>query len=343
VAEDGTVAVPLVGGTSDDPGALPARPGGAPAADGAGPALEQAVSSVVLDQGFAVRFAVAAFVAGGHVLLEDVPGVGKTLFAKALARGVGGTFGRVQGTSDLLPTDLTGVSTFDPEARSWRFEPGPLFHHVVLVDELNRATPRTQAALLEAMAERQVTVDGETYLLPDPFLVVATQNPQGDLGTFPLVGGQRDRFMVSLSLGLASREAELHLVAGHGGTRALSDVAPVAGLPVWAELRHQLDEVHADAAVLEYAVDLAGAVRQAVGGWTPSTRATLDLVRFAKAHAVVTGRNYVAPDDVQVSAVPVLAHRILDATRTGLPAAQVLVDDIVRTKVPPPERPSVRW
>ncbi len=175
---------------------------------GAAGALVDRAASVLLGSREPIVLAVDAFLAGGHVLFEDVPGVGKTLLAKALARSIGGTFGRVQGTPDLLPSDLTGISYLDEDRRSWVFRPGPLFHNVVLVDEINRATPRTQSALLEAMAEGQVTVDGTTHQLPDPFLVLATQNPQvDDPGTFPLVAGQRDRFAVSVSLGLPGRAA----------------------------------------------------------------------------------------------------------------------------------------
>jgi MoxR-like ATPase len=301
------------------------------------------VSSVVLGQEYTVRMAVAAFLAGGHVLLEDVPGVGKTLFAKALARAIGGSFGRVQGTSDLLPTDLTGVSVFNPENASWTFEEGPLFHNVVLVDELNRSTPRTQSALLEAMAEHQVTADGVSHALPDPFLVVATQNPHGDLGTFPLVGGQRDRFMVSLSLGMTGRDTELALVGGLGGVASLDHLAAVAPQDVWRSVRASIDELYADPQVLAYAVDVVIAVRAMVGGFAPSTRATLDLVRFAKAHALTCGRDYLTPDDVQAGAVPVLAHRVIDMTRTDLGAARAMVYDAVAAGAPPVARPGYEW
>src|SRR3954447_24413875 len=206
-------------------------------------ALIQQVTGVVLGDPGPMHLAVAAFLAGGHVLLEDIPGVGKTLLAKALARSVGGSFGRIQGTPDVLPSDLTGVSVYDDSTRSWVFHPGPLFHHVVLVDELNRATPRTQSALLEAMAEGQVTVDGTARPLPQPFLVVATQNPVGDLGTFPMVAGQRDRFSVSLSLGLPGRAAELQLIGGSGGEPALDRLAPIADARQWLALRAAVDNV----------------------------------------------------------------------------------------------------
>jgi MoxR-like ATPase len=302
-------------------------------------ALVDGASGVLIGDPQPVRVAAAAFLAGGHILFEDIPGVGKTLLAKALARLIGGSFGRVQGTPDLLPSDLTGVTVFDDDSRSWNFHPGPLFHNVVLSDELNRATPRTQSALLEAMAERQVTVDGVSHALPDPFLVIATQNPQsGDLGTFPLVAGQRDRFAVSLSLGLPGRDAELRVLNGQGGENALSALQAVAPLTRWIELRLALDDVYVHSAVLQYALDLVDAVRQRAGSRQPiSTRAALMMVRISRAHAMVVGRDHVAPDDVQAVAVAVLAHRILDATNDDLPTARTWIAEFVRqVPVPPP-------
>jgi MoxR-like ATPase len=305
-------------------------------------ALVDRAQQVLIGDPEPVRLAAAAFVAGGHVLFEDIPGVGKTLLAKTLARLIGGTFGRVQGTPDLLPSDLTGVTVFDDDTRAWPFHPGPLFHNVVLADELNRATPRTQSALLEAMAERQVTVDGVSHRLPEPFLVVATQNPQtGDLGTFPLVAGQRDRFAVSLSLGLPGREAELAVLAGAGGEVALDLLEPVAPLSRWHELRAQVDLVYAHPAVARYTLDLVDAVRQRAGSSQPiSTRAALMLLRVARGHAMVAGRDHVAPDDVQRVVVAVLAHRILDAANDDLPTARAWITEFVRqVAVPPPAPP----
>ncbi len=301
--------------------------------------LVHGASRVLIGDPQPIRIAAAAFLAGGHILFEDIPGVGKTLLAKTLARLIGGSFGRVQGTPDLLPSDLTGVTVFEDDTRSWTFHPGPLFHNVVLADELNRATPRTQSALLEAMAERQVTVDGVSHPLPDPFLVVATQNPQsGDLGTFPLVAGQRDRFAVSLSLGLPGREAELQVLNGHGGEVALDAVQSIAPLGRWIELRRALDGVYVHPAVMRYALDLIDAVRQRAGSRQPiSTRAALMLVRVARGHAMVAGRDHVAPDDVQAVAVAVLAHRILDAANDDLPTARSWIIEFVRqVPVPPP-------
>jgi len=315
---------------------------GPPATDQAGAirALVDQVSGVVLGDPTPIRLAAAAFLAGGHVLFEDVPGVGKTLLAKALARSIGGSFGRVQGTPDLLPSDVTGITFLEEDTREWTFRPGPLFNNVVLVDELNRATPRTQSALLEAMAEGQVTVDGVTHPLPDPFFVVATQNPQsGDLGTFPLVGGQRDRFSVSLSMGLPGREAELRVLAGKGGDHALANLRPTADLAVWQRLRHEVDDVYLHPLVASYALDVVDTVRNRAGSRQPlSTRASLALVQLARAHAMAGGLSHVAPDDVQAVAVAGLAHRIIDATNDDLPTARTWVGEFLR-QVPTPPSP----
>jgi MoxR-like ATPase len=300
-------------------------------------ALVAQIAGVLVGDPAPVRLAVAAVLAGGHVLVEDVPGVGKTLLAKALARSLGGTFGRVQGTPDVLPSDLTGVSVYDDRTRRWEFHPGPLFRHVVVVDELNRATPRTQSALLEAMAEGQVTVDGTAHPLPDPFVVVATQNPEGDLGTFPLVGGQRDRFGVSLSLGLPGRRAELRVLAGDGGDRAVIGLRPVAPPATWTAVRATVATVPVHDAVATHVLDVVDAVRARGTRQRPlSTRASLQLLAVARAHAVLAGRDHVAPDDVRAVAVAVLAHRVLDAAGDDLGAARRLVTEVLGSVPAPP-------
>ncbi len=301
-------------------------------------ALVGQVCSVVLGDPTPIQLAAITFVAGGHVLFEDIPGVGKTLLAKSLAASIGGTFGRVQGTPDLLPSDLTGISVYDDHARTWSFQPGPLFNNVVLVDELNRATPRTQSALLEAMAEGQVTVDGATHQLPQPFFVIATQNPHGgDLGTFPLVAGQRDRFTMSLSLGLPGREAETAILAGTGGDRALGGLTAVAPVSTWSDVRALLDDIYVHPRVASYLLDVIDTVRSRTGTSTPlSTRASLALLRVARARALAGGRSFVEPDDIQAVAIPTLAHRILDATNDDLATARVWISNFVsQVPVPP--------
>ena len=302
-------------------------------------ALVGGASQVLIGDPQPIRVAAAAFLAGGHILFEDIPGVGKTLLAKALARLIGGSFGRVQGTPDLLPSDLTGVTVFDDDSRSWNFHPGPLFHNVVLADELNRATPRTQSALLEAMAERQVTVDGVSHVLPDPFLVIATQNPQsGDLGTFPLVAGQRDRFAVSLSLGLPGREAELQVLersrrracaldpAADRALAPLDRAAPCVGRRVRAS----------DGDAVRPRPGRRRAPARGIASTHLDTRRLDDACASPEPTRMVVGRDHVAPDDVQAVAVAVLAHRILDATNDDLPTARTWIAEFIRQVPVPP-------
>ncbi|MEJ7765263.1 MAG: MoxR family ATPase [Acidimicrobiales bacterium] len=286
----------------------------------------------------AVRLAVTALLAGGHLLVEDVPGVGKTLLAKALARALGGTFSRVQANPDLLPSELTGTNVFHPGDAVWEFRPGPVFAHVLLVDEVNRATPRTQSALLEAMEERQVTVDGETRALPDPFFLVATQNPFEHTGTFPLLEGHRDRFAMVVHLGHPDRDAERELLLGTGGIEALDKLSPVTSPAGLASAIAAVRQVHCAPSLADYLIDLAAATRdhpEVMTGASP--RAVLSLLDASKATAAIAGRAFVTPDDVKAVAVPALAHRIILPSGHDMAAgAEVVADLLRRLPVPRP-------
>lgn len=298
--------------------------------------LVENVASVVLGKRQHVVAVIAGLLAGGHVLVEDVPGVGKTLLAKSLAISLGGQASRVQGTSDLMPTDITGVSIYDPGKRNWEFHPGPIFHNVVLIDEMNRATPRAQSALLEAMAEGQVTVDGTAHRLPTPFFVIATQNPLGDIGTFPLAEGQCDRFAMVVSLGLPGREAERAILRGEGGAATLETLKPVVNTEELASAMSEVDGAYVHAAVSDYLLDIIDATRAQPGlDHGASPRAARAMLQVAKAYAVLAGRAFVSPDDVKAVAAPVLAHRLGAGSTMGSEGARRLVADILAS-VPAP-------
>jgi MoxR-like ATPase len=317
-------------------------PAAAPQAAALGEAIERIarnVEQVILGKPEVVRQLVIALLADGHVLVEDVPGVGKTTLAKALARSVDTTFGRIQFTPDLMPSDVLGVSVWNRSTGSFELHRGPIFAGVVLADEINRASPKTQSALLEAMAERHVTIDGETHPLGSPFIVLATQNPVEHQGTFPLPESQLDRFLMRVSIGYPGRDAERQMLDeldGQGDPAA--DVQPVTTAAEVRSLSAALGQVHVAPALRGYLVDLAEATRRhplvALG---MSPRATLALQRVARARAASLGRHFVTPDDIKALAAPVLAHRLVlsrEAEVQGATGADAL-DDVLRA-VPVP-------
>lgn len=273
-------------------------------------ALREALEGALEGKPAAVELTLVALLARGHILIEDVPGVGKTTLARALARTVAGEVRRVQCTSDLLPSDVLGVSIFDHRKNDFTFRPGPIFTNVLLADEINRATPRTQSALLEAMSDRQVSVDGQTLPLPEPFLVVATQNPQDSSGTFPLPESQLDRFMIRLSIGYPSPHVETRLMLNPQTDHVL-DVPVVLDAAALCQLQRAVDRVSVDGALGAYLQALIAATRA-----TPtlslgaSTRAGMNLAQAARARALLNGRHYCVADDFHDLAVPLLAHRV---------------------------------
>lgn len=295
------------------------------------------VERVVHGRRAAVETVVCAVLAGGHVLVEDVPGSGKTTLARAVARSLGGEFRRVQGTADLLPADITGSGVWDPERRAFSFVPGPLFGHVVLVDELNRTPPRTQSAFLEAMEEGAVTVDGRRHALPDPFVVLATQNPLEQYGTYPLPEGQLDRFAVTLRLGPIDAAVERQVVREQLHHPTVEELPAVTSPAELAQARSEVRRTYVADAVLDHALRVVEATRRAPGvALGASTRAALVLVRCAQARAVLSGRDHVLPDDVKAMAGPVLGHRLVMADGASGPArGQALVQSLLAsTSVP---------
>jgi len=291
--------------------------------------LTENLGRTIVGKADAIRLVIVALLAGGHALLEDVPGVGKTLLAKSLARSIDGRFQRIQCTPDLLPTDITGTNIWNPRSREFEFLPGPVFANILLADEINRATPRTQSALLEVMEEQQVTVDGVSRRVPKPFFVIATQNPIEYQGTFPLPEAQMDRFTVSLSLGYPSEAEELQMLQRHQGGMLISELSPCISTEDVLKLRQLCSEVKVETSLQQYILNLVRASREAEEvSLGVSPRGTVALQRTAQALAFLDGREYAIPDDVKYLAPHVLAHRLIPA---GGRRAKPIVEQLLRS------------
>ncbi len=308
--------------------------------------LAKAVEAVLTGKPDVVERAVVTLLARGHLLIEDVPGVGKTTLARALARALGTDFRRVQCTSDLMPSELLGVNVYNSAERRFEFRPGPVFTHVLVADEINRATPKTQSALLEVMSERQVSIDGVTHVLEEPFAVIATQNPDDMAGTYPLPESQLDRFLLRTAVGYPAPEVEKRILATRGGAEPVDTIESAVTLAQLVEAQREVDAVTVDASVIDYAYAIVQTTRAHDGiAQGVSTRGALAFLKAARARAIVRGRSYVIPDDVSELAVPVLAHRIRlagvdlgagawtgDARRDD--ASRVIHEILQRTDVP---------
>jgi len=302
--------------------------------------IAQNVQKVIIGKEKEIELVLACVICGGHVLLEDVPGTGKTTMAKALVRSVGGKFARVQFTPDLLPSDVTGTRVFRQKTGGFEFVPGPVFCHIFLADEINRATPRTQSALLECMEERQITEGGTTYPLDAPFLVIATQNPVETQGTFPLPEAQLDRFLMQLSLGYPTREEALAMLVRFQQNQPLADLCPVAEAAELAKAQALYGTCQVSAPVREYIAALCEATRDAnVVRLGPSPRAMLSLMRASQALAAIRGRDYVIPDDVKELAVPLLAHRLVMRGLHGQRGADFIRETLRSLPVPTEDAP----
>jgi MoxR-like ATPase len=306
--------------------------------------LIENVERVILGKREPIENVVAALLARGHVLIEDVPGVGKTVLARALARSIQGEFRRIQCTPDLLPSDVTGVALYNPKQLAFEFRRGPVFAHVVLADEINRATPRTQSALLEAMEERQVSLDGTSHALPEPFFLIATQNPVELMGTFPLPEAQLDRFLVRVALGYPEDAVEIRMMLAQKETHPLTALQPVTDTASLREAQQAVTRVHVQDAIASYIQKLCAETRKHPhAAYGASPRGALSLMRAAQALAAIQGQAFVSPDHVKRLALAVLAHRIIVKPRSrvqGIDGARVVQDVVQRVEVPIDYKPS---
>jgi MoxR-like ATPase len=296
--------------------------------------IAQSVGQVIMGKRNEVRLAVLGLISQGHILIEDIPGVGKTMMTKALSRSIGATFSRIQFTPDMLPSDVTGVSLFNQKTREFEFRPGPIMAQIVLADEINRATPKTQAALLEAMEERQVTVDGVTYQMQNPFMILATQNPIEYEGTFPLPEAQLDRFLIRLQLGYPSPAEELVVLSAQQYDHPINNMQQVITVQELVAAQGAVREIYVAEEIKRYIIDLVSATRQHPDVYLGSSpRGSLALFRTAQTRAAMAGRDYVVPDDVKALAEVTLAHRIIvgPAARIKDISSRTIVQDVLQT------------
>lgn len=300
--------------------------------------IVESVEQVMVGKRQAVQLTVLGLLCQGHILIEDVPGVGKTVLAKSIAKSVGCKFQRIQFTPDMLPSDVTGVSIFNQQTREFEFRPGPIHAQIVLVDEINRATPKTQSALLEAMEERQVTVDGRTYPLDPPFMVLATQNPIEYEGTFPLPEAQLDRFMLRIRLGYPGKEEEIEILTRQQHRHPVNSLEQVVGVDELRAVQEQIKDIYVDQLVKEYIVNVVRQTREHPDVYLgSSSRGALAIYRLGQARAALLGRDYVLPDDVKALAGPALGHRIIvgpAARIKDIEPEQIVQDIIDQTAVP---------
>jgi len=302
-------------------------------------AVAEKVGSVVIGKDDVIRLVLSSLLAGGHVLIEDVPGVGKTTLAKAIAKAVGGSFNRIQFTPDLLPSDIIGTSIYNQKTGEFSFHPGPVFSNVILADEINRATPKTQSALLECMEELQVTTDGMTRKLPRPFLVIATQNNIEHGSTYPLPEAQLDRFLIRVSIGYPDKDSEIAVLDGQAKNNPLNEITPVITAEELLSIQEEVKSVHMDDSLKDYIVEIVTATRNRrdvlVGA---SPRGSLAMMRSSRALAALSGRDYVLPDDIKAVAVPTLSHRLMVAQDTWRTDAGEHIIREILSSIPVPVR-----